>query len=76
MRSLLVVFILVVAAAVYAFTVSVTAGWVVVFVVSALLGGIGFALNSGTPLQVGPLPFVAFVVALVSLIVVVARVAT
>ena len=50
--------------------------WISVFVVTTTLGVIGFTLNANTPLQVGPLPAIFFAIALIALIVVIARVAT
>ena len=48
--------------------------FIAVFAIFAVLGVIGFYLNTSTPLQVGPLPFLCFMVAAVSLVVVITRI--
>ncbi len=53
----------------------ITLIWVAVFVVTAAVTVFGFMLNASTPMGVGPLPAVSFVIALVALIVVIARLA-
>ena len=53
----------------------ITLIWVAVFVVFALAGLFGFELNVNKPIGVGPLPAVSFVIAVVALIVVIARLA-
>ena len=53
----------------------ITLIWIGVFVVFAFVGFVGFELNANTPVGVGPLPFVCFVVAGIALIVVIARLA-
>ena len=54
----------------------VTLIWAIMFVLFVVAGFVGFELNVSTPIQVGPLPFVCFVMALVALVVVIARLAT
>jgi len=72
----LAVVALVVAGTIFTFHLNITAGWAIIFVLSALIGFIGFEFNTQTPLQLGPLPFVFFVIALISLVVIITRLAT
>jgi len=60
----------------FVFHLNVTAGWATVCILFAFLGFVGFEFNVNTPLQLGPLPFILFVVALIALVVVIARLAT
>ena len=53
----------------------VTLVWSAVLALSVAAGVFGFMLNTQTPVGVGPLPAICFAVALVSLIVVIARLA-
>jgi hypothetical protein len=49
--------------------------WIAMTAVFAILGFVGFEFNANTPLQVGRLPFICFVIAAISLIVVITRLA-
>jgi hypothetical protein len=69
----LAVLALVVAGTAFVFHLNVTAGWAIVCVLAAFLGFGGFVFNANTPVQLGPLPFIFFVIAAIALIVVITR---
>jgi hypothetical protein len=73
----LVVLAFIVMGTAFLFHTNVTAGWFVVFILSALMSSIVFTLNANTPIQLDPIPFFGFaILTIVAFIVVVARLAT